>query len=157
MSYTVQAIPECPLSVLTCPSLVTREGQELADGYRSGTLHRRCFPSPGNGNSAQLQTFVAGWAVRVSVFRYPVFQFPGVPTPKSCKDTTLPTYPSPPHAFQVLENIGSASGATDASGDTGSSSVGGPQNGPHLGMLEHVFPQAVIMTGAHPGEPPVRE
>ena len=49
-------------------------------------------------------------------------------------------YPSPPHAPQWLTGGGPASGATDASGDFGSFSVGGPQNGSHLGMLEHVFP-----------------
>ena len=62
---------------------------------------------------------------------------------------THPMYPSLPHAFLVLEIVGLASGATDASGVSGSSSVGGPQDGPHLGVLHHVFPQPVIVAGAY--------
>ena len=38
-----------------------------------------------------------------------------------------------------------------------SCSVSGPQNGFHLGVLEHELSQLVIMTCAHPGEPPVAE
>jgi hypothetical protein len=39
----------------------------------------------------------------------------------------------------------------------GYASVGRPQNGPDLGMLEHVLPQPVVMTGAHPCESPIAE
>ena len=52
-----------------------------------------------------------------------------------------------------MEIIGLARGGRGQRIPHISCSVGRPQNGPHLRMLEHVFPQPVVMTGAHPGEP----
>ena len=42
-------------------------------------------------------------------------------------DPTHPTYSSLPHALQRFENIGSASGVTDASGVSGSSQSVAPR------------------------------
>ena len=76
------------------------------------------------------------------------FQFPG---------RNYPTHPSLPHAFQLLDYIGSASDATGASGVFGSFSVGGPQNRPDLRMVHHVFPQPMKVTRTYPSEASIRE